>query len=76
VTQELSRGAIVATLAPVADGALPTDAAAPAGAAGIAPIRVPPIELPSIDPGPITIAPLAPIAELQVAPLSPLDRRN
>jgi hypothetical protein len=61
---------VVATVV-AADDATVIDPLAP-----IAPITVPAVRTASITPTEIAISPLAPIAELQIAPLSPPERRN
>ena len=71
-TQTVRAGALVAA---VADAEPPSSDATPA-AEPIAPIRITPLAAAPIAPPPIVIAPLSPIAELRIAPLSPRYQRD
>jgi hypothetical protein len=62
---------VMAAVVPATDG---TSGIEPL--ASIAPIAIPAVRPADITPAEITITPLAPIAELQIAPLSPPARRD
>ncbi len=66
---------VVATMAPATDDTIGADVELEP-LASIAPIAIPAVRPADIRPAAIAITPLAPIAELQIAPLSPPARRN
>ena len=70
VTQQLARGLLTATVASE-EPAEPIDAVP-----GIDPLTVEPIAAPSIAATPLTIAPIASITAVQIAPLSPQLQRD